>query len=1019
MTKQTLHSLIAILFIISGATGLVYQIVWFKYLSLFLGNTTQAQTIVLATFMGGLAIGSALWGRSADKIRHPMFLYGVLELGIGAYCFLFPSFLNVVKNIFYHVALASSLEIGGTMLLSLKLFVAIVTILLPTIMMGGTLPVLVKTISERVDESGRNVAVLYFLNSFGAVIGSLMCGFFFIRVMGLEGTIYGAAITNLLIGVAALLLSRVVHHEPHAPSTPLMTEIFPVRKQALALLVAFCSGCAAMMYEIGWLRLLIPVFGSSTFSFSLILIAFISGITIGSWFVAKSIDRIKNLFGFLAVCQLGVVLSLLVSLPLYGRIPYLFWNLSTLFSRTDSAYALFLFVEFFFCFLIMLAPTIFLGMTLPVASRIASTRIEKLGATIGNVFSINTIGAVLGLLLAGLVLIPAIGIRHTMEIGIVLNAVAMLAVVVADRISKKIMRLMFSLSAVVALVLYFLFATDWNQLLTMSGVFRHISERTASPKNFATFVAHVNDKKDLYYKEGSTATVAVVEATAFGVKQNILLINGKADASSEGDLPTQILLAQLPMMLHPNVDTALVIGLGSGITVGSLLTHPIHRVDCVEISPEVVEASKYFSRANNNCLEDKRVHLFNEDAIALLHLTRTKYDVIVSEPSNPWIAGIGNLYTEEFFRDCKTKLRKNGMMVQWFHLYEIDDDILKLVLRTFRSVFPSVTVWQSLRHDIIMIGSAQALNIEQAALQEKFAMPLVKKDLQRINIVDVPSLLSLQVLSPQSVDDYSAYGVFNTENKPYLEYWAPRAFFMNRGVPEYLQLDERMKFNGDSLLFRKYIRAHPLNIPERLNVAFLHSISDRGNLQLAYSFLNEHQQNHPNEIPILSKLADVSEQLGQTETSKEYLHRLSLEAPNDVRTLERYAWLLYSTERIKASPEERFNIDEPVRLLQRCITLAGDTLDRVRIRLGDVYFGSQQFHEAAQQYLRALELRSAYRGDASIPYDVLFMKLAHSLYNNGEQAKALEFAAQASLWNDDSEEIKDFMYNIMMLQLKK
>ena len=418
MSKQTFQSFIAILFILSGVTGLVYQILWFKYLSLFLGNTTYAQTVVLSAFMAGLAIGSAVWGRKVDKSPRPLVLYGWLELSIGVYCLFYPWIISLVKTIFFETVAMFAFQSDGPAVLGLKLVVSLLTILPPTMLMGGTLPVLVKTVSETVEESGRNVAVLYFLNSFGAVVGSVLCGFFFIRLLGLSATIYGGACVNLIIGCAAFYLSRRTPQRSQAFGTPSADDqrMFSKSETTAAVVVAGISGIAAMIYEVTWVRLLIPVFGSSTFSFSLMLIAFISGITIGSWLVSKLIHRIQDLFSFLWVCQLAVALGLCVSLPLYGRIPYIFWQLSTLLARTDATYPIFLTLECFFCFLIMAVPTIFLGMTLPIASRIATRDTATLGSSIGNVFSINTIGTVIGSLAAGLILIPTVGVRHAIEV---------------------------------------------------------------------------------------------------------------------------------------------------------------------------------------------------------------------------------------------------------------------------------------------------------------------------------------------------------------------------------------------------------------------------------------------------------------------------------------------------------------------------------------------------------------------------------------------------------------------------
>ena len=709
ISRQTINSIVGLLFIISGALGLIYQIIWFKYLSLFLGNTTYAQTIVLATFMGGLAIGSALWGRKVDKTKQPLRFYALLELGIGVYCLLYPKFLGLLKDIFITIVISLQLPSDGSVVLLLKLLVSFCTLLLPTILMGGTLPVLVKFISNRLEESGKNIAILYFLNSFGAVIGSLLTGFFFIRILGLSVSIYSAAIVNLFVGSFAFILTmwtvqseNLSKEETREPET-----IFSRREIILAIAVAGISGLAAMIYEVTWVRLLIPVLGSATYSFSLMLVAFISGITIGSYIVSFLVQRVRHLPSLLIWCQFGIVLSLLVTLPLYARIPYEFWRAATILTRSEATYPFFLTIQFFFSFILMIVPTIFLGMSLPVATRIAARGIDVLGKSVGNVFAVNTLGTVVGSLSAGLILIPLIGIKHTIEVGIGFNLLAgMLILFFAGTVSRRNVLVVVPI-LLISLIGYVLVSPNWSQSAMLTGVFRQINCDVKPPASYSIYMKGLENTKVIYYREGTMATVGVIESGSSNNSSRILVINGKADASSTVDMPTQVLLGQLPCLLHSNAQTALVIGLGSGVTAGSILTHPIKHLDCVEISPEVVEASSKFNDVNHQPLTDPRMTLHIEDALAFLNLTPRMYDIIVSEPSNPWIAGIGSLYTTEFFEMCKRRMNTGGMMIQWFHLYEMDDDIFKMVVRTFRSSFKYVSIWQPVGGDVILLGIEQ------------------------------------------------------------------------------------------------------------------------------------------------------------------------------------------------------------------------------------------------------------------------------------------------------------------------
>ncbi|MGB2867501.1 MAG: fused MFS/spermidine synthase [Bacteroidota bacterium] len=1016
MTNNRLHGLVALLFIVSGATGLVYQIVWFKYLSLFLGNTTYAQTIVVATFMGGLAIGAAFWGRKADVSTKLLSVYGWLELAVGLYCFFYPTFLQQVKLLFIRTVIGLDLSPDGSPVLWLKLLVSLLTLLFPTILMGGSLPILVRFLSRHVEESGKNVATLYFLNSFGAVVGSLLAGFFLIRLVGLRATIDGAAVLNVLIGLVALYLGRV-RIQNSGSEVPMLAEtaearIFTRRQAQMAITVAGISGFAAMIYEIAWVRLLIPVLGSSTYSFSLMVVGFISGITLGSYIVSSSITRIRNLFGFLGLCQLGVVLSMVATIPLYARIPYSFWTVAHILTRSDSTYPIFLSIQFVAGLLIMIGPTIFLGMSLPVATRISVHALEALGSSVGRTFSVNTLGTVGGSLIAGLILIPTVGVKHTIELAVAMNLGAGLLVVFADDSISRVRR--YSTTGIMGLlvVLYLVFVPNWSHGTMLSGVFRQINRNTPPPRSYAEFSTSSEHTDVLYYKEGTTATVGVVESESFDGRQLVLIINGKADASSRADLPTQILLGQLPALLHPNPEHALVIGLGSGVTAGSILTHPVKFLDCVEISPEVVEASSLFDNVNNKPLQDQRLRLHIQDALAYLKLTQERYDIIVSEPSNPWIAGIGSLYTTEFFEECKKRMQTGGLMVQWLHLYEIDDETFKLVVRTFASSFSEVTVWQPMSSDVILIGSVGHQEIDADLLRSSFEQEPVKRDLSRILISDAPTLLSLQTLSNQSVTQFAGGGQTNTEDHPLLEYNAPKAFFVNRGVAELGKFDERMRLAGQNIfLARPDIRSR-LNDREWYNIGFFHTALNRGNPVLGSTLLSKYIQRHPRDVAAVRRFAEVSERLGRTEEALRARKTLAELEPDNPRALEEFAWMKYLHDRNAANAFMPMNTEESEKLLRKCVELTKDSVDRFRVRLADIFFGTQQYAKAVDQYARALQIRGDYAPTSSIRQDVLLLQLAKCLRYLGKNGQAVGYAWQAVRANPENEEARTLVYDI-------
>ena len=1015
LSRQTLHSIIGLLFVISGGLGLIYQIVWFKYLSLFLGNTTYAQTIVLATFMGGLAIGSAWWGRTVDRTPKPLQLYAFLELGIGIYCLIYPKFLEFLKSVFISIVISLQLPSDGTAVLLLKFLTSLCSLLVPTILMGGTLPVLVRFISHKLEESGRNIAVLYFLNSFGAVMGSLLAGFFFIRILGLSTTVYMAAVFNLLIGVFALLLSlwKIPSHNKEVVEELQESEhIYPRREVILATMVAGISGLAAMIYEVTWVRMLIPVIGSSTYSFSLMLVAFISGITIGSLIVASLVQRVKNLSAMLAWCQVAIVLSMLATLPLYARIPYEFWKAASILTRSDTTYPIYLSIQFLFGFVLMIVPTVFLGMSLPVATRIAARGINVLGKSVGNVFAINTLGTVIGSLMAGLVLIPLVGVKHTIEIGIACNLTASILIFLfVNSVSRRQMFIALPIM-LITLTTYYLFVPNWNKNAMLAGVFRRTIANVAPPASYEDFIKQSASSKVLYYQEGTTATIGVIEGSFGNETQSILIVNGKSDASSKGDLPTQVLLGQLPCLLHQNPQNALVIGLGSGVTVGSILTHHVKRVDCVEISREVIEASSYFNEVNHRPLSDPRTNLFIEDALAFLKITPRTYDIIVSEPSNPWIAGIGNLYTTDFFKECKRKMNTGGLMVQWFHLYEMNDDLFKMVVRTFQSNFTHVSIWQSLWADIIMVGSDQPLSIDYDKIRATMSAKDVQEDVQRIHIPDAATLLSLEMLSSKSVFRYVGVGDLNTEDHPRLEYGAPGAFFVNTGVSRLAGFDERLQCDSVPLQLKRLMENNQLTNEELRNIGFYHTDRNNGSVLFGFSVLREIQNKFPKDAVLLERLANNASTLNRNEEAVAYSNMLVELQPNNPKALENYAWRKYTFERPLANILTHIDIKACEDMLHKSINLSADTVDVYNLRLADLYYGMQQYVKAVEYYNRTMIIREKYQCDPNILDDVVLYRLAICYSRIGKRARAVSSAFQAVKVNPHNDEAKDLFNDL-------
>ena len=768
-------ALIGILFFLSGFTGLVYEIVWVKYLALLLGTTAYAQVGVLAVFMGGLALGSTFFGRRADRNVHPLRLYGWLEIGVGLSAALFALGFDALARIYWSALAAVGND--GSVAIALRALLCLKSMLVPTICMGGTLPVLSRALGLQRASVGRGVAYLYAVNSCGAALGSVLAGFVLLPGWGLEVPLFGAALINIVIGLVTLYLDRPLELDESAMGTPGSVAATASQEPNVVVgyswLVPTCaaiSGAVAMIYEVAWIRLCSLVLGSSTYSFCIMLTAFIIGIAAGGLVYTLLRPADERPLRFFALTSLASVAVLLVCLPFYDRLPFVAARLTWFLRQRDVSFALYQASMLCLCVAVMLPLTFISGLNFPALAHAAAASRTGVGRPVGYVLFANTSGTIAGALAGGLYLLPEIGLRATFEIGCALSAVAAMTVFACDAsVPRPLVAALLLIGAVLG-VGYGRLASPWDLRLLTLGEFRQ--HEGVETRSFSDYSAE-QQQELLYYRDGASATVSVERRP----DDLVLRINGKADASAHGDRDTQLLLGHLPAVLHPKARRGLVIGYGSGMTTGALLHHPMDSVDVVEISPEVVESDDLFQSFNGNPLGDPRTHLFIEDARTFLYRTPHKYDVIVSEPSNPWIAGIANLFTSDFFEQIKTRLADDGVLVQWFHTYESSDSVVSLILRTVAASFPEVRVFQPNVWDVIVVASPSALHTETEAMKKAFAEA---NDLSEVGIARLPTLLATEILSPSLTRALVKGGPLNRDRLPLLEYAAPRAFFAGR-----------------------------------------------------------------------------------------------------------------------------------------------------------------------------------------------------------------------------------------------
>jgi spermidine synthase len=878
VTAKTKHSdfawAVLLCFLLSGMSGLIYQVIWVRQLELVFGTTTFAASTVLTAFMGGLAGGSYYFGRRAHKTGNPLKLYGMLELGIGAYGLAIPHLFTGLPAIYE--PLYPMLHTSFVLLTVVRLILTLAVLIVPTALMGATLPVLAAFYAPRGRSIGLNVGRLYSINTFGAVIGACGGGFVLIPALGMRLTSYTAAAINISLGLVALALSRRLGQasEWAAPETddlpegtnPLPSEDGVQAKSATAtkrrwpganllarlrgriksrgseaigakgqivlgkaglaaVLAAFSlSGFVALSYEVIWSRVLALIIGSSVYAFSIMLATFLIGLALGSAISARIVDRMRRpVFNF-GLIELGIGASTMAGAWLFNELPYVFLSLYR--AMAGSNIAVLLLARFIVSSAVMIVPTLLLGFLFPLVIRIVHGRMEgdpepgspsgaTLSRTVGDVYAINTLGSIAGAFASGFILIPWLGMLGSMRLCAITNLIiAMGLFFTASRLGAPAIlgaradnrrarrdqsqgsrpnpgpvapRAGIALALVVAAAVLVV-APPWDISVMSSAVYRYAPQvDKMDRKEFFDFFSDARQGDAIYYKEGLTATV-VVQRQNGGL---VLKVNGKPDASTGGDLPTQVLIGALPLLARDKTKNCLVIGLGSGITLGTVEQFPVSQVTCVELEPAVIQASHCFDHLNNKPLDDPRLNLISDDGRNFVETTREKFDVIVSEPSNPWLTGAASLFTREYFRRGAEKLTDGGIFSQWLQIYEMAPEDVRSLVATFRDAFPHSYLFRGAQGDLMLLGSRKELRLDLDVIRAHMADPKVATELERIKVTTPAELVSRFYMGPDELLRMTAGSQMNTDDNALIEFNAPRRVgtteeTVNRNVNELL-----------------------------------------------------------------------------------------------------------------------------------------------------------------------------------------------------------------------------------------
>ena len=788
-----MQALLYLIFILSGAAGLFYESVWSRYLSLFVGHGAYAQVIVLVIFLGGMALGAMLVSRRSAKLEDPLYGYAVIEVLVGLVGLVFHDLIYQPVTGWAYDSLFPAL--GGGVAVSLaKWGLAGLLILPQSILLGATFPLMSAGLIRRSPERpGSVLSILYFTNSLGAAAGVLIAGFVLVRVAGLPGTLLAAAILNLVVGLVAFFIAKL---RPPA----IEGEAVPPRESAAAfegdaslialpmlarllLLAALGTAIASFVYEVAWIRLLSLVLGSATHSFELMLSAFILGLSLGAFWIRRRMETMKRPLATLVTIQMVMGGFALLSLAFYQQSFQWTADLLAAVGRTDQGYTLFTLARYGLCLVIMLPATFCAGMTLPLITR--TLFVSGAGeSAIGRVYSWNTFGSIIGAAAASLVLIPLLGLKGTLILGGVIDMLVGLLIVGLLLTRGALVRplAISSVTLAIGATLAVLIGVQLDRALLISGVFR-----TGKIRSFG---------ETAYYRDGRTSTVSVSRP---GSGRLSIATNGKPDGSLapiwfkacrpgdsleviRGDDPTQILLSLVTLAHRTDAKNVAVIGMGTGMSSSSLLASPsIESLVTVEIEPVMVEAAREFYPANKRVFDDSRAQFIFDDAKAYFAGANRQFDIIVAEPSNPWVSGVSGLFTAEFYSRVKRYMAPGAVLGQWLHTYELTDDLVLTVLGAIHKNFSDYRIYS--------VNSADLLIVAVAEGQVKdpdwgvFSFPEVRQDLCHFHPVE-PADLDMMLLTskPALAPLLDHTTVINSDFFPVLDLGAESSRFLGRSA---------------------------------------------------------------------------------------------------------------------------------------------------------------------------------------------------------------------------------------------
>jgi spermidine synthase len=768
MLRRTLT--LYLCFLLSGAAALVYEIVWQRMLTLVFGVSTLSVSAVVAAFLGGIALGARLNAARADRTPRPIRLYALIELGIAlaglASLFFIPPLMQAFAAIYRATEpdwLTSNL---------IRFGLAFVAVGVPSMLIGATMPVMTRIAARQVGSTASGFGGAYAVNVAGSVLGVIAAGFFLVRLLGVEWTLFCAVAGNVVVGLLALLIRERTARgasaaEPVTKAPPIAERPAPAPmiSTGFACVAALITGLSALAYEIAWIRLLAIFTLNSVYIFAMVLSVYLTALAIGSAAVAilarwRRFDPLATL-AITQLLQALIVPILLACAPAASQL-----NIAS----DERSPAGVLLIEYTLVVAVVFVPTILIGFALPLLVCLAQRSVAESGRLVGRIYAWNTVGSILGAALAGVVLIPFMGMRGTL----LLLAGGNLAVVAAAMYAGGQ-------------------RAGWLRGLTPAAAAAFAIALALLPGATRFYLpADVPNETILYYAEGAAATVHVAEYRDGETSHRTLFVDSKSVAGTYPDIVTdQKMLAHLPLLLHPDPQRALTVGFGTGGTSYSMLEHGV-KVDCVEIEPRVAQAYDLFESENRGLVgpDHNTIHfrLILDDARAWLTVAPEKYDVIVTDLTSIQYRGNGNLYTDGAFRLMREQLNPGGLGAAWVPITGITPEALKMIVRTFQSVFPHTSVWYMINLPtdfVIIVGTEERLAIPLANIAERMQVSRVARDLAPIGMDDPYKLAAGLLLAEDDIAAYTGPGPIHRDYHPVLDYLTHASPYRNT-LPENL-----------------------------------------------------------------------------------------------------------------------------------------------------------------------------------------------------------------------------------------